>query len=61
MSQENVEKVRAYFATWDGEMLRPESQPFERINSTEAAVALLAPSPVFNRPDERSRRGVSNP
>jgi ketosteroid isomerase-like protein len=28
-------------------MLRPESQPFERINSTEAAVALLAPDAVY--------------
>ena len=47
MSQENVEKVRAYIATWDREILRPESQPFERINSTEAAVALLVPDAVY--------------
>ena len=40
MSQENVDKVRAHLATWDREVLRPESRPFERINSTEAAVRL---------------------
>ena len=40
MSQENVEKVRAYLATWDGEMLRPESRPFQRITSLEVTVAL---------------------
>src|SRR5690242_15674548 len=33
MSQENLEKVRAYLATWDGEMLRPEERPFQRITS----------------------------
>jgi ketosteroid isomerase-like protein len=47
MSQENVDKVRAYLATWDREVLRPESHPFERINSTEAAVALYAPDAVY--------------
>jgi ketosteroid isomerase-like protein len=54
MSQENVEKVRAYLATWDREVLRPESRPFERINSTEAAVALYASDALYedsNLPD----------
>ena len=46
MSQENVEKVRAYLATW-GEMLRPELRPFERINSTEVAVALFASDAIY--------------
>jgi hypothetical protein len=47
MSQENVEKVRAYLATWDGEMLRPESRPFQRIFSMEVTVALYAPDAVY--------------
>jgi len=47
MSQENVEKVRAYLATWDGEMLRPESRPFQRITSMEVTVALYAPDYVY--------------
>jgi ketosteroid isomerase-like protein len=47
MSEENVDKVRAHLATWDREVLRPESRPFERINSTEAAVALYAPNAVY--------------
>jgi ketosteroid isomerase-like protein len=47
MSQENVEKIRAYLATWDGEILRPESRPFERINSMEVTVALYAPDYVY--------------
>jgi ketosteroid isomerase-like protein len=54
VSQENVEKVQAYLATWDRELLRPESRPFERINSTEAAVALYASDALYedsNLPD----------
>jgi ketosteroid isomerase-like protein len=47
MSQENAEKVRAYLATWDGEMLRPESRPFQRISSMEVTVALYAPDYVY--------------
>jgi ketosteroid isomerase-like protein len=47
MSEENVEKVRAYLATWDGEMLRPESRPFQRITSMEVTVALYAPDYVY--------------
>jgi ketosteroid isomerase-like protein len=47
MSQENVEMVRAYLATWDGEMLRPESRPFQRIGSMEVTVALYAPDYVY--------------
>jgi ketosteroid isomerase-like protein len=47
MSQENVEKVRAFLATWDGEMLRPESHPFQRIFSMEVTVALYAPDAVY--------------
>ena len=47
MSQENVEKVRASLATWDGEMLRPESRPFQRIFSMEVTVALYAPDAVY--------------
>jgi ketosteroid isomerase-like protein len=47
MSQENVEKVRAYLATWDGETLRPESRPFQRIVSMEATVALYVPDFVY--------------
>ena len=47
MSQENVEKVRAYLATWDGEMLRPESRPFQRITAMEVTVALYAPDYVY--------------
>jgi ketosteroid isomerase-like protein len=42
-----VEKVRAYLATWDGEMLRPESRPFQRITSMDATVALYAPDYVY--------------
>jgi ketosteroid isomerase-like protein len=47
MSQENLEKVRAYLATWDGEMLRPEERPFQRITSMEVTVALYAPDYVY--------------
>src|SRR3954451_22147668 len=47
MSQENVEKVRAYLATWDGEMLRPQSRPFQRIGSMEVTVGLYAPDYVY--------------
>jgi ketosteroid isomerase-like protein len=47
MSQENVEKVRAYLATWDGEMLRPESRPFQRIVSLAFSSALYAPDAVY--------------
>ena len=65
MSRENVEKVRAFVATWDGETLRPESRPFQRIFSTEIAVALYAPDAVYEDailPDHagESYRGLDN-
>ena len=34
-------------ATWDGEILRPESRPFQRITSMEVTVALYAPDYVY--------------
>jgi ketosteroid isomerase-like protein len=34
-------------ATWDEEMLRPESRPFQRIFSMEAFGALYAPDAVY--------------
>jgi ketosteroid isomerase-like protein len=47
MSQENVEKVRAWLATWDREILRPETRPFERINSMAFGSGLYAPDAVY--------------
>jgi hypothetical protein len=47
MSQENVEKVRAWLATWDREILRPETRPFERINSMAFGGGLHAPDTVY--------------
>jgi hypothetical protein len=47
MSQENVEKIREFLATWDWEMLRPQSRPFQRIFSSEVAVALYAPDAIY--------------
>jgi len=47
MSQENVEKVRASLATWDGEILRAEARPFDRINSMNFSSALYAPDAVY--------------
>jgi ketosteroid isomerase-like protein len=47
MSQENVEKVRAWLATWDREILRPETRPFERINSMAFGTRLCAPDAVY--------------
>jgi ketosteroid isomerase-like protein len=46
MSQENLEKVRASLANWDGEILRPETRPFDRINSMDFS-ALFAPDAVY--------------
>src|SRR3977135_2173343 len=46
MSQENMEKVRASLATWDGEILRPETRPFDRINSVDFSSGLFAPDAV---------------
>jgi hypothetical protein len=36
MSQENVEKLRASLASWDGEMMRPEARPFEEALPVDA-------------------------
>jgi hypothetical protein len=47
MSQENVEKVRAWLATWDREILRSETRPFERINSMAFGSGLYAPDAVY--------------
>src|SRR6476660_2626421 len=47
MSRENVGKVRAYLEAWGGEVLRPESRPFQRIGSMEVTVALYAPDYVY--------------
>jgi ketosteroid isomerase-like protein len=47
MSQENVEKVRASLAIWDGEVLRPESRPFQRMVSMVFISALYAPDAVY--------------
>jgi ketosteroid isomerase-like protein len=47
MSQANVETVRASLTTWDGEMLRPETRPFDRINSMAFSSALYAPDAVY--------------
>jgi hypothetical protein len=47
MSQENVEKVRAALATWDGARLRAEARPFDRINSVNFSSGLYAPDAVY--------------
>jgi ketosteroid isomerase-like protein len=47
MSRENVEKVRASLATWDGEILRTETRPFDRINSVDFSSGLFAPDAVY--------------
>jgi len=47
MSQENVEKVRASLANWDGEILRPETRPFDRLNSMAFSSGLYAPDAVY--------------
>jgi len=47
MSAENVEKIRASAATWDGVVLRPEERPFKRIFSLEATAALVGPEAVY--------------
>jgi ketosteroid isomerase-like protein len=47
VSQENVEKVRASLATWDGEILRPETRPFDRLNSIAFSGALYASDAVY--------------
>jgi hypothetical protein len=47
MSAENVERIRASAATWDGVVLRPDERPFERIFSLEATAALVDPEAVY--------------
>lgn len=47
MSAENVEKIRASAATWDGVTLRPEERPFEHIFSLEATAALVDPEAIY--------------
>ena len=47
MSRENVEKVRAYLATWDGEMLRPDQRSLDRIVSMAFTGHLFAPDAVY--------------
>jgi ketosteroid isomerase-like protein len=47
MSAENVERIRASAATWDGVVLRPGERPFERIFALEATAALVDPEAVY--------------
>jgi ketosteroid isomerase-like protein len=47
MSAENVERIRASAASWDGVVLRPDARPFERIFSLEATAALVDPEAVY--------------
>ena len=47
MSQENVENVRAYLATWDRTGLRSETRPFDRIQSMAFGSAFCAPDAVY--------------
>src|SRR3979411_1165661 len=47
MWQENVEKLRASLASWDGEMLRPETRPFDGINTANFSSGLFAPDAVY--------------
>jgi ketosteroid isomerase-like protein len=47
MSQENVEKVRAYLATWDGEVLRPEMRSLDRIVSMAFTGDLFASDAIY--------------
>ena len=47
MSAKNVEKVRAYLATWDGEMLRPDLRSLDRIVSMAFTGDLFASDAVY--------------
>jgi ketosteroid isomerase-like protein len=47
MSAEDVERIRASAATWDGVVLRPDERPFERIFGVEATAALVDPEAVY--------------
>jgi ketosteroid isomerase-like protein len=47
MSQENVKKVMAIVATWDGVVLRPEERPFERVFSAESVRASVNADAVY--------------
>jgi ketosteroid isomerase-like protein len=47
MSRENVEKLRASLASWNGEMLRPETRPYDRINTANFSSGLFAPDAVY--------------
>ncbi|HST34961.1 MAG TPA: nuclear transport factor 2 family protein [Solirubrobacteraceae bacterium] len=47
MSQENVEKLTASLAVWDGVVLRPEERPFERIFSLESVTAVVNADGVY--------------
>jgi len=47
VSQENVEKARASLANWDGEILRTETRPFDRLNSMAFSSGLYAPEAVY--------------
>jgi ketosteroid isomerase-like protein len=42
-----VEKVRAYLATWDGEMLRPDQRSLDRIVSMAFTGDVFAPDAVY--------------
>jgi len=42
-----VEKVRASLANWDGEILRTETRPFDRLNSMAFSSGLYAPEAVY--------------
>ena len=46
MSQENVEKVRASLAQWDGMLLRPEERPFASM-IFPAAAGIVDPHGVY--------------
>lgn len=47
MSAENVERMGASAATWDGVVLRPDERPFERLFSLEATATLIDPEAVY--------------
>jgi len=47
VSSKNVERVRAYLATWDGEMLRPEQRSLDRIVSMPFTGDLFTPDAVY--------------
>jgi ketosteroid isomerase-like protein len=64
MSEQNVAKLKAALATWDGEVLRPEDRPFERIFSLEPVIAITASDGVYESaalPDQAGEayRGVA--